>query len=130
MENKQIAITEFGGVENLVLQTSAIPEPQEGEVVVKVAFSGVNPIDVKTRAGLGWAAAQNKDNLPWVPGYDISGQVIACGESAERFSVGANVAIAVGTAVKFSSRSRNALGLSLKILLSLPSSFTIFASKY
>ncbi|MDK9762145.1 NADP-dependent oxidoreductase [Vibrio sp. D420a] len=96
MENKQIAITEFGGVENLVLQTSAIPEPQEGEVVVKVAFSGVNPIDVKTRAGLGWAAAQNKDNLPWVPGYDISGQVIACGESAERFSVGANVAGFIG----------------------------------
>ena len=96
MENKQIAITEFGGVENLVLQTRAIPEPQEGEVVVKVAFSGVNPIDVKTRAGLGWAAAQNKDNLPWVPGYDISGQVIACGESAERFSVGANVAGFIG----------------------------------
>lgn len=96
MENKQIAITEFGGVENLVLQTSAIPEPQESEVVVKVAFSGVNPIDVKTRAGLGWAAAQNKDNLPWVPGYDISGQVIACGESAERFSVGANVAGFIG----------------------------------
>lgn len=96
MENRQIAITEFGGVENLVLQTSAIPEPQEGEVVVKVAFSGVNPIDVKTRAGLGWAAAQNKDNLPWVPGYDISGQVVACGESAERFSVGANVAGFIG----------------------------------
>lgn len=96
MENKQIAITEFGGVENLVLQTSAIPEPQEGEVLVKVAFSGVNPIDVKTRAGLGWAAAQNKDNLPWVPGYDISGQVIACGELAERFSVGANVAGFIG----------------------------------
>ena len=96
MENRQIAITEFGGVENLVLQTSAIPEPQEGEVVVKVAFSGVNPIDVKTRAGLGWAAAQNKDNLPWVPGYDISGQVVACGASAERFSVGANVAGFIG----------------------------------
>ena len=96
MENKQIAITEFGGVESLVLQTRAIPEPQEGEVVVKVAFSGVNPIDVKTRAGLGWAAAQNKDNLPWVPGYDISGQVIACGESVERFSVGANVAGFIG----------------------------------
>ena len=96
MENKQIAITEFGGVENLVLQTSVIPEPQEGEVVVKVAFSGVNPIDVKTRAGLGWAAAQNKDNLPWVPGYDVSGQVVACGESAQRFSVGANVAGFIG----------------------------------
>ena len=41
MENRQIAITEFGGVENLVLQTSAIPEPKAGEVVVKVAMAGL-----------------------------------------------------------------------------------------
>ena len=82
MENRQIAITEFGGVKNLVLQTSVIPGPKAGEVVVKVSFSGVNPIDVKTRAGLGWAAAQNKDNLPWVPGYDIAGQVVTLGEQA------------------------------------------------
>ncbi|QSA20087.1 NADP-dependent oxidoreductase, partial [Vibrio furnissii] len=64
MDNKQIAITQFGGPEVLAIQTTAIPEPQAGEVLVKVAFSGINPIDVKTRAGLGWAAAQNKDNLP------------------------------------------------------------------
>ncbi|WP_338390955.1 alcohol dehydrogenase catalytic domain-containing protein, partial [Vibrio splendidus] len=80
MENKQIAITQFGDVENLSIQTRAIPEPKAGEVVVKVSFSGINPIDVKTRAGLGWAAAQNKDNLPWVPGYDISGQIATLGE--------------------------------------------------
>ena len=36
---------------------------------------GVNPIDAKTRAGLGWAAAQNKDKLPWTPGYDVAGVV-------------------------------------------------------
>lgn len=34
--------------------------PQEGEVLLKVAYAGVNPIDVKTRAGLGWAAQHNK----------------------------------------------------------------------
>ncbi|MCF7488165.1 NADP-dependent oxidoreductase [Vibrio splendidus] len=96
MENKQIAITQFGGVENLSIQTRAIPEPKAGEVVVKVSFSGINPIDVKTRAGLGWAAAQNKDNLPWVPGYDISGQIVTLGEQAERFTVGDNVAGFIG----------------------------------
>lgn len=96
MENKQIAITQFGGVENLSIQTSAIPEPKAGEVVVKVSFSGINPIDVKTRAGLGWAAAQNKDNLPWVPGYDISGQIVTLGDQAERFTIGDNVAGFIG----------------------------------
>ena len=56
----------------------------------------MNPIDVKTRAGLGWAAAQNKDNLPWVPGYDISGKVVACGAASTRFSINDNVAGFIG----------------------------------
>lgn len=96
MDNKQIAITEFGGPEVLVIQTSDVPQPKAGEVLVKVAFAGVNPIDVKTRAGLGWAAAQNKDKLPWVPGYDISGQVVELGEDNRRFQIGDNVAGFVG----------------------------------
>jgi NADPH2:quinone reductase len=79
-----------------VIQTSPIPEPQTGEVLVKVHFSGVNPIDVKTRAGRGWAASQNKDNLPWVPGYDISGEIIKVGEGTERFALGDNVAGFIG----------------------------------
>ncbi|WP_394146150.1 NADP-dependent oxidoreductase [Vibrio atypicus] len=96
MENKQIAITQFGEPEVLVTQSVDIPQPKPGEVLVKVAFAGVNPIDVKTRAGLGWAASQNKDNLPWVPGYDIAGQIVECGEQTERFSKGDNIAGFVG----------------------------------
>ncbi|MEZ8826604.1 NADP-dependent oxidoreductase [Vibrio sp. 10N.261.55.A7] len=96
MENKQIAITQFGEVDVLATLTSQIPQPKSGEVLVKVAFAGVNPIDVKTRAGLGWAAAQNKDNLPWVPGYDIAGKVVSGGEGTSRFDKGAIVAGFVG----------------------------------
>ncbi|MCG6267793.1 NADP-dependent oxidoreductase [Vibrio furnissii] len=96
MDNKQIAITQFGGPEVLAIQTTAIPEPQAGEVLVKVAFSGINPIDVKTRAGLGWAAAQNKDNLPWVPGYDIAGTVVSVGDGVRELKVGVHVAGFIG----------------------------------
>ncbi|MCF8778786.1 NADP-dependent oxidoreductase [Vibrio sp. IRLE0018] len=96
MENKQIVITEFGGPDVLAIRSSQMPEPKPGQVVIKVYFSGINPIDVKTRAGLGWAAAQNKDKLPWVPGYDISGKVVSCGENAERFVLGDTVAGFVG----------------------------------
>ncbi len=96
MENKQIAISQFGQPDVLVIQSSAIPEPKAGEVLVKVAFAGVNPIDVKTRAGLGWAASENKDNLPWVPGYDIAGEVVGCGDNSARFTVGDNVAGFIG----------------------------------
>ncbi|PFG55344.1 NADPH2:quinone reductase [Vibrio sp. ES.051] len=96
MEHKQIVITEFGDANVLAIQHTPTPSPKSGEVLVKVAFSGVNPIDVKTRAGLGWAAEQNKGHLPWVPGYDISGQVVACGYDASRFSVGDEVAGFIG----------------------------------
>ncbi len=96
MENKQVAITQFGEPDVLAIQSSTAVQPKAGEVLVKVFFSGVNPIDVKTRAGLGWAASQNKDKLPWVPGYDIAGQVVSVGDGAEKFSVGANVAGFIG----------------------------------
>lgn len=96
MDNKQIVITRFGGPDVLAIQSSALPEPQAGEVLVKVAFAGVNPIDVKTRAGLGWAAAQNKDNLPWVPGYDISGSVVKVGAGVSALQPGTNVAGFIG----------------------------------
>ncbi len=100
MDHKQIVITEFGDANVLATQSAQTPSPKAGEVLVKVFFSGVNPIDVKTRAGLGWAAAQNKDKLPWVPGYDISGEVVSCGEQTTQFAIGDKVAGFIGFPVK------------------------------
>ncbi|MBY6196967.1 NADP-dependent oxidoreductase [Vibrio hangzhouensis] len=96
MKCKQIVIPEFGSAQVLAFQEVDVPQPKPGEVLVKVAFSGINPIDVKTRAGLGWAAAENKDNLPWVPGYDISGTIAGLGEGSELFEVGEQVVGFIG----------------------------------
>ncbi|KRW51203.1 quinone oxidoreductase [Aeromonas allosaccharophila] len=71
----QLQITAFGDPSVLKLNPSLDKVPADGEVRVRICFAGVNPIDAKTRAGLGWAAAQNKDKLPWTPGYDVSGVV-------------------------------------------------------
>ncbi|MGL5120998.1 MAG: NADP-dependent oxidoreductase [Plesiomonas shigelloides] len=75
-ENIGLAITAFGAPE--VLQVQTLPMPQAGaqQVVVQVAVAGINPIDAKTRAGLGWAAQAHKDDLPWVPGFDVAGTVV------------------------------------------------------
>jgi NADPH2:quinone reductase len=100
MKCKQVVIPEFGAAEVLAFQEIEIPQPQAGEVLVKVAYSGINPIDVKTRAGLGWAAAENKDNLPWVPGYDIAGTVEGLGEGAEKFEVGEEIVGFIGFPVR------------------------------
>lgn len=94
--NTQIIINQFGAAELLAFQESDLPQPQVGEVLVKVAFAAVNPIDVKTRAGLGWAAQHNKNNLPWTPGYDVSGSVVKQGQGSQKFNLNDTVSGFIG----------------------------------
>lgn len=95
-----LAISEFGDLNSLQVQGLAMPEPKAGQVLIKLHYASVNPIDCKTRAGLGWAAEQNKDQLPWVGGYDMAGEVIALGDERSCFSVGQKVAGMVGFPLK------------------------------
>ncbi|GAB3523730.1 NADP-dependent oxidoreductase [Photobacterium alginatilyticum] len=128
---QQLAITQFGQPSVLAMQTTEIPVPSDSQVLVRVAYAGVNPIDAKTRAGLGWAAQQNKDNLPWVPGYDIAGKVVKVGANVQDFAVGESVAGFVGfplkgggyseyVAVEADALSRVAKGIHLASAAALP----------
>jgi len=92
----QLQITAFGDPSVLKLLPSLDKVPAEGEVRVRICFAGVNPIDAKTRAGLGWAAAQNKDKLPWTPGYDVSGVVEKVGPGVSVLAEGDLVCGMVG----------------------------------
>jgi NADPH:quinone reductase-like Zn-dependent oxidoreductase len=58
------------------LELASVPSPVRvnAEVLVKVAAAGVNPIDAKTRAGKGVAAAI--DGFPCILGYDFAGVVV------------------------------------------------------
>jgi NADPH2:quinone reductase len=73
----------FGDPGVLRLAERALPEPGAGEVRVRVVASGVNPIDYKTRQGLGFVSSRIRDGLPWVPGYDLAGVVDAVGDGVE-----------------------------------------------
>lgn len=64
------------------------PEPKAGEVLVKIAASGVNPIDHKIRIG---AAPYAMPELPAIIGTDLAGVVAAVGEGVTAFSVGDEV---------------------------------------
>ncbi len=92
----QLQITAFGDPSVLKLNPSQDKVPAEGEVRVRICFAGVNPIDAKTRAGLGWAAAQNKDNLPWTPGYDVAGVIETVGPGVTALAEGDQVCGMVG----------------------------------
>jgi len=94
---RQLQISTFGPASHLTLTMHGeIAEPGSAEVMVNMAFAGVNPIDAKTRAGLGWAAQEHRDSLPWTPGYDASGEVLAVGSGVKHLQVGDRVAGLIG----------------------------------
>ena len=64
------------------------PKPGPGEVLVKISASGVNPLDLKIRAG---QAAHAKAKLPGVFGIDMAGVVAELGEGVEGFQAGDEV---------------------------------------
>ncbi|AET94318.1 Alcohol dehydrogenase zinc-binding domain protein (plasmid) [Burkholderia sp. YI23] len=61
------------------------PEPGPGEVLVRIAASGLNPLDMKIRAG---EAAHAKHPLPLVLGIDMAGIVEAVGAGVDAFKPG------------------------------------------
>lgn len=87
----QLQITRFGGVDVLQLTEKQLPPPADDQVLLEVLFASVNPVDAKTRAGLGWAAQKFKDELPWTPGFDVAGIVQATGEGVTTLQVGDRV---------------------------------------
>jgi len=58
-------------------------EPKAGEVLVKVAAAGVNPVDVYVRTGM-----YASKSFPLVLGGDLSGTVVSVGEGVAGFAPG------------------------------------------
>ena len=83
----QAAIAEAPGAP-FRIATVARPEPKPGEVLVRIAASGVNPLDTKIRAA---AAPHARHPLPAILGLDMAGTVEAVGEGVTRFRVGDEV---------------------------------------
>jgi len=81
-ECRAIMVQSFGGPEVLQMGTKAIPEPQEAQIQIHLAASGVNPSDTYQRLGpLGpWAAMPHLlPQIPFTPGKDGAGVVTAVG---------------------------------------------------
>jgi NADPH:quinone reductase-like Zn-dependent oxidoreductase len=93
---RRVVYHQFGDADTLELETAPRPAPGSAEVLIRVHGAGLNPIDWKTRKGLGFAARQIEDNLPWTPGYDLAGEVVAIGEEVTTLAVGDRVMGMVG----------------------------------
>ncbi|MFL1407618.1 NADP-dependent oxidoreductase [Marinobacter sp. M1N3S26] len=93
---KHLVYHQFGEPDVLTVEDAPVPEPGPEDVLVRVAAAGLNPIDWKTRRGLGFAARQIENRLPWTPGYDMAGEVIAVGEKVATLVPGDRVMGMVG----------------------------------
>lgn len=85
-----IVYEEFGGPDVLRHETGIeVPEPGRGEVRVKVAAVGVNPVDHKRRYG--WVEEFYPTTFPAVPGLEFAGTVDALGPGVTGVEVGDEV---------------------------------------
>ena len=87
---KAIRIHAHGGPEVLSYEDVPTPTPKAGEVLVRQRAVGVNFIDVYFRTGL-YAAP----SMPFTPGNEAAGEVVAVGEGVTDLKPGDRVAYAM-----------------------------------
>jgi NADPH2:quinone reductase len=90
MDARAVVVTEHGGPDVLVVQNREIADPGPGELLVEVAASGVNFIDVYKREG------RYPTEPPFVLGDECAGRVVAVGAGVSGIRVGDLVATAAG----------------------------------
>ncbi|GAA4906841.1 NADPH:quinone reductase-like Zn-dependent oxidoreductase [Actinomycetospora succinea] len=84
-EMRAVRIHGFGDESVLAVETAPVPEPGPGDVLVRVHAAGVNPVDSLVRQGVFTVSDRP---LPWIPGWDFAGTVVAVGSATTRWSVG------------------------------------------
>lgn len=120
-----VLIREFGEPEVMEYQDGvAIPELQDNQVLVKIAYAGINPVDYKTRQGKGWGAdnirKEKFDNdQPAILGFDMAGEVVK--SNSDQFSEGEQVA-----ALSFNGGCyAEYVAIDAKLLAKVPTSVTL-----
>lgn len=74
----------FGGPDVLRLEEAPVPNAGIGEAIIRVHAVGVNPGDWQIRSGL----AGDRFELPYTPGWDVSGIVVSIGDGVTSFRPG------------------------------------------
>lgn len=87
-----VRIEAYGGREVLTASETAVPAPGAGEVLVKLAYAGINFMDVYTRRGVYARAGHYAASLPLTLGMEGAGRVEAVGEGVGSWKPGDRVA--------------------------------------
>ena len=92
---RAIVMTAFGGPEVLRLTDIPEPEPEHGQIRVRLYAAGVNPAEAYIRTG---QYAFFKPTLPYTPGFDGAGVVDKVGEGVQGSKPGDRVFVTALTA--------------------------------
>ena len=82
---KAIRIHEFGGPEVLRYEDVPNPKPRKDQVLVRVKACALNHIDIWIRKGMPGIS------LPHIPGSDVAGEIVECGEYVTGLKAGQRV---------------------------------------
>lgn len=82
-----IEISQPGGPEVLKPATRPLPQPAEGEVLIRVHAAGVNRPDVLQRSGM----YPPPPGAPDYPGLEVAGEIVALGKNVGRWTIGDKV---------------------------------------
>jgi NADPH2:quinone reductase len=91
---RAIRIHALGGPDVLVYEEVADPVPGPGEALVRIGAAGVNYLDLYYRAGFHWGGHHERP-LPYIPGAEAAGTVVAVGAGVEDLKIGDRVAYGI-----------------------------------
>jgi len=87
---KSAFVREAGGPEIVTVEDLPVPEPGEGQVRIRVAYSALNPLDNHARADrIKW----QHPGFPFTPGFEYAGLVDAVGDDVDSELIGSRVAV-------------------------------------
>lgn len=89
---RAVGVNAFGGPDALEMLEQPVPEPGEGEALVRLAYAGINFIDVYMRSGHYARSATYRTPLPMVLGMEGAGAVAKLGPGVEGLKEGDAVA--------------------------------------
>ncbi len=116
---RKVVISSAGGYDKLVIETSAEPTITDDQVLIDVAYAGVNYADCCVRWGV-YESAKKFVGWPITPGFETSGVIKRVGAKVSKFKVGDQV-----IAYSFFNGYASQIAVNQDQLIALPNGFNL-----
>jgi NADPH2:quinone reductase len=121
---KVVSISQFGGPEELQGREGPTPVAGPGQVVIKVASIGLNLGDAIIRSGRSGLQLP----MPFVPGGEVAGTIVAAGEGVTGLAVGDRVLGAIFAEPRLDGGYAEFVVLSAEVAFKLPDTVSFDAA--